>query len=251
MAITKSTIQWIRSLERKKERDSQGVFLAEGPKICLELLRQSKCVHLFVTSTDLLPASHPGEWPVQMISLSELERMSLQKTPQGMLGVFMKPSEEEAVDTKSNLVLALDGVQDPGNVGTIIRLADWFGVKDLVLSPQCADVYSPKVVQATMGAIARIRFHVMPLEPFLENLPEDCPIYTTELEGKSIYNEPLSTNGVIVMGNEGKGVSPRVRALSKRRLLIPSYPALATTSESLNVSIATAVILSEFRRRQH
>lgn len=250
MAITKSTIQWVRSLERKKERDSQGVFLAEGPKICLELLGQTECVFLAVTSLDLLCGKMPQGLPVETVTQAEMERMSLLKTPQGMLGVFKKPRQECAADIEGNLVLALDGVQDPGNVGTIIRLADWFGVKDMVLSPQCADVFSPKVVQATMGAIARVRFHVMPLEPFLKSLPAGCPVYTTELEGKSVYSEPLTPTGVIVMGSEGKGVSPEVRALSGRRLLIPPYPAGAATSESLNVGIATAVILSEFRRRQ-
>jgi len=146
--------------------------------------------------------------------------------------------------------LALDGVQNPGNLGTIIRLADWFGISDIYCSPDTADCYNPKVVQATMGAILRVRVHYLPLADFLaKTAAEKTPVYGTMLDGENIYSTTLSANGVIVMGNEGKGVSEECARSFTHRLLIPSYPPERQGSESLNVAMATGIVCAEFRRR--
>ena len=145
------------------------------------------------------------------------------------------------------LVLALDTVQDPGNLGTIVRIADWYGIEDILCSPLCADLYNPKVVQATMGALARVRVHYVDLVEFLPRI--GTPIYGTFLDGQDIYGQSLTPTGIIVMGNEGNGISPEVRKLVTHSLFLPSYPPGRITSESLNVAIATAVVCAEFRRR--
>ena len=147
------------------------------------------------------------------------------------------------------LYLALDGVQDPGNLGTIIRIADWFGITDIFCSNETADIYNPKVVQATMGSIARVKLHYTDLKKLIGSLPPDYPIYGTLLDGTDIYKENLSAKGIIVMGNEGNGISPEIRKVINRKLLIPNYPIGRETAESLNVAIATAVTCAEFRRR--
>ena len=145
-------------------------------------------------------------------------------------------------------MLALDGIQDPGNLGTIIRTSDWFGIYDIYCSLDTADCYNPKVVQATMGALAHVRIHYVDLSKWLRSV--QCPIYGTLLEGENMYTKPLAKEGVIVMGNEGKGISPAVRKLITQSILIPSYKKEASeVIESLNVSIATAIVLAEFRRR--
>jgi TrmH family RNA methyltransferase len=144
--------------------------------------------------------------------------------------------------------LALDRVQNPGNLGTIIRLADWFGISDIICSEDTADCFNPKVVQATMGAILRVHVHYINLAAWLKN-QHDTKIYGTFLEGENIYSAQLDKSGVIVMGNEGQGISAEVAATVSHKLLIPPYPADRSGSESLNVAVATAVICSEFRRR--
>ena len=147
-------------------------------------------------------------------------------------------------------VLALDDVQDPGNMGTIIRLADWFGIRDIFCSEATVDCFNPKVVQATMGAIARVRVHYVPLPKFLQRMSsEGIPVYGTFLEGENIYDAELPATGVLVMGNEGQGISAAVGQQTTHKLYIPSYPTDAETSESLNVAVATAVATAEIRRR--
>ena len=168
--------------------------------------------------------------------------------PQQVLGVF--PFFQTGNDTidVSALTLMLDGVQDPGNLGTIIRIADWFGINDIFCSHETADLYNPKVVQATMGSITRVRLHYVSLVSVLKQLPENYPIYGTLLEGNNIYDGQLSTNGLIIMGNEGNGISTEIRQLVSHPLRIPNYPPDAATAESLNVAIATAITCAEFRR---
>ena len=181
----------------------------------------------------------------------DLERMSDLKSASDVIAVYDIPEQILDIPTLSGrLVLALDSVQDPGNLGTIIRTADWFGVRDIICSRTTADLYNPKVVQATMGAISRIRVHYTDLEKALtEASALGMPVFGTLLDGVDIYTSELSPSGVIVMGNEGNGLSEGVRSLVDHRLLIPSYPPSEPTSESLNVAIATAICLSEFRRR--
>lgn len=237
--ITKNQVKFVRSLGRKKERDEAHVFLAEGEKCVSELMGKFSLV-LRADATNATPL--------------ELEQMSQLRAPQGVIAVFRQPDEEQVSLTQmasSELVLALDGVQDPGNLGTIIRTADWFGVHHIFCSRETADCWSPKVVQATMGALARVHVHYVDLPAELSTPNFPFPIYGTLLDGRNIYEkaaQPDKQHGVIIMGNEGNGISAELRSLITHPLFIPPYPLGAETSESLNVSIATAVILAEFRR---
>ena len=177
---------------------------------------------------------------------------SLLKTPRDVLAVFARRHDSEA-DLCSipsrQLVLALDGVQDPGNVGTILRVADWFGIEHVFCSPDTADAFAPKTVQATMGALSRVHVHYLELPEFLAALPDGVPVFGTFLDGDDMYACPVSPHGVIVMGSEGNGISSAVEHHVNSRLFIPSWPSGRMTSESLNVAIATAVVCAEFRRR--
>lgn len=243
--LSKAQIKWVRSLQQKKVRDELGLFVAEGEK-CVSELQRTFALQLLVTPDNATPA--------------EIAQMSSLRTPQGVIGVFRKPTYtsdiHKVTDDPSEgkgLLLALDGVQDPGNLGTIIRTCDWFGIHDLYCSRDTADCFNPKVVQATMGALARVRVHYTDLVPALQLLRRaNTPVYGTLLNGHSLYADhaiPDPAHGIIVMGNEGNGLSPEVRALVTHPLLIPPYPMGADTSESLNVSIATAIVLAEFRRQ--
>lgn len=240
--ISKAQIKFIRSLQQKKVRDEQGLFVAEGRKCVEELQRGFELVMLV----------QEGENATR----TEIEQMSSLRTPQGVIAVFRKERKTELHNDR--MILALDGIQDPGNLGTIIRTCDWFGVHDIVCSLDTADCYNPKVVQATMGALARVRLRYVNLPEWLKQQVVNGPmvnIYGTLLEGKNMYDvlrnegvKNLRNKGVIVMGNEGNGISPEVRKLVTHPVRIPSYPSNAETSESLNVSIATAIVLAEFRR---
>ena len=236
--ISKAQVKLVRSLQQKKFRDELGLFVAEGEKCVEELRKGFELVHLF----------REGENATR----TEIEQMSGLRTPQGVIGVFKKSPITNDLSPIVDLTLALDGIQDPGNLGTIIRTCDWFGVHDIFCSHDTADCYNPKVVQATMGALARVRVHYVDLPAWLAE--QHCPIIGTLLEGNDMY-EILSENAtlkaendIIVMGNEGNGISQAVRALITDPIRIPSYPKNAETSESLNVSIATAIVLAEFRR---
>lgn len=249
MAVSKNRIKYIRSLELKKNRKADKVFLAEGPKLVGDLLGHFPCQFLLATSEWLSVHRPLHVTDVTEVTEEELSRASLLKTPQQVLAVFRQPEEVADVSViNRSLCLALDDVQDPGNLGTIIRLADWFGIEHIFCSPGTVDVYNPKTVQATMGGIARVRLHYTPLPELIRSL-KDVPVYGTFLDGKNIYEQPLSPNGLIVMGNEGNGIGKEVEALVNRKLYIPNYPANRETSESLNVAIATAVVCAEFRRQ--
>ena len=229
--LSKNKIKWVRSLQQKKQRDAEGVFVAEGHK-CVEELRNAFELVLLVTPDNATEV--------------EIAQMSSLRAPQGVIGVFRREAKGE------ELVVALDGVQDPGNLGTIIRTCDWFGVHDIYCSKDTADCYNPKVVQATMGALARVRVHYMNIEEYLQQMREaGVPIYGTLLEGGNMYKDGAiadKNKGVIIMGNEGNGISPAIRELITHPIRIPSFPEDAETSESLNVGIATAIVLAEFRR---
>ena len=240
--LSKNQVKWVRSLQQKKQRDAEGVFVAEGHK-CVEELRGAFELVLMVT-------------PDNATEL-EIAQMSNLRTPQGVIGVFRKrpitsSSHHLITSSPQGLALALDGVQDPGNLGTIIRTCDWFGVHDIYCSMDTADCYNPKVVQATMGALARVRVHYVNLKEWLEEVQKaGVPVYGTLLEGGNMYEKGAITDkskGVIIMGNEGNGISPAIRELITHPIRIPSYPEHAETSESLNVGIATAIVLAEFRR---
>lgn len=245
--MTKSEIQFVRSLADKRARTEEGVFIAEGEKLIGELLAS----HLNVRRLYALEGVFDRSTGAEIVGEREMERISQLKTASNSLAVVEIPHYRLAeVVPARNLVLALDRVQNPGNLGTIIRLADWFGIGDIVCSEECADCFNPKVVQATMGAIIRVRVHYTDLAAWLaEQQQAGVPTYGTFLDGENIYSATLSTGGVIVMGNEGRGIGDECAASITRRLFIPPYPADRHGSESLNVAIATAVICSEFRRR--
>lgn len=249
MALSKNCIKYIRSLELKKNRKAERLFIAEGPKLVGDLLGHFPCRMLVATPEWLAQHSVAEAKEVIEVSDNELSRVSLLKTPQQVLALFGLPDETTDTTTpQRELCLALDDVQDPGNLGTIIRLADWFGIRHIYCSPNTADAFSPKVIQATMGAIARVHVCYTPLPELIQSLA-DTPVYGTFLDGDNLYKQPLSKQGLIVMGNEGNGISKEVSALINRRILIPNYPEGCVTSESLNVAIATAVVCAEFRRQ--
>ena len=246
--ISKNQIKFVRQLEQKKYRQREGLFVAEGPKVVGDLLRhgwQPKA--LYATSAWEGVSGMTGSGMVQ-VSAEELQRLSFLQHPQQVLAVFPMPENREMPPLKQGrLYLALDGVQDPGNLGTIIRIADWFGINAIYCSTDTADVWNPKVVQATMGSIARVSLYYTDLPQMLKSA--EVPVYGTLLDGEDIYSQSLSSDGVIVMGNEGNGLSAPVRELVDRKLLIPSFNSSPDMAESLNVAIATAITCSEFRRR--
>jgi TrmH family RNA methyltransferase len=237
--LSKNQIKWVHSLELKKNRNKEGLFVAEGPKVVGDLLRAGYVARSIFSTTERPNA--------QLITDDELRKLSFLQHPQEVLAVFEIPLTSNPSPLTSNLSLALDGVQDPGNLGTIIRIADWFGIQTIFCSEGTADCYNPKVVQATMGSLAHVHILYIDLEVFLKSV--DCPIYGTLLDGQNIYQQELSTGGIIVMGNEGNGISPAIRKLVTHKLLIPNYNTAGETAESLNVAIATAITCAEFRRR--
>ena len=249
--LSKNDIKNIKSLELKKFRDEKRLFVAEGHKLVGELLGVFKCVLLVATDEWLGSRKRIPAERIESVTADELKRASLLRSPQDVLGVFCMSDDHSTVKEAAakNLVLALDDVQDPGNLGTIMRIADWFGIKDIFCSKATADIFNPKAVQATMGAVARVKIHYTDLAKELSALPSSIPVYGTFLEGDIIYDTQLSANGVIIMGNEGNGISKEVSKTVNRKLYIPNWPAGAATSESLNVAIATAIVCSEFRRR--
>ena len=256
--ISKNKVKLIRSLERKKERMAQGLFVGEGPKVVGDLIANGFTPQLLVGTDQFWTHSvweSPGAGTCITVTEEELRKVSFLQHPQEVLGVFEIPRESERTVTdliasvRSHLFLALDNVQDPGNLGTIIRIADWFGIDAVICSKGSADAYNPKVVQATMGSIARVPTLYIDLDRFLSSLPADVPVYGLVLDGKNLYEAGLTNHGVIVMGNEGNGISDTIKKRLTHRLLIPSYK--KDTAESLNVAVATAVACSEFRRKRY
>lgn len=248
--LSKAIIKWINSLELKKKRDKEGLFVAEGLKTVSDLLTQIKCKYIATyqqTIYDELRKIFPA---IDLISEEEYKKISFQKSPQGVLAVFEQPKHTFNTDLFSkNLVLALDEIQDPGNLGTIVRLADWFGILDVFCTYNSVDIYNPKTVQATMGAISTVKVHYVDLPDLFRKLDTEIPIYGAFMDGKNIYTENLTPNGIIVMGNEGKGISAELLPFISKKIAIPNFSVSKSTSESLNVSIATSIIVSEFKRR--
>jgi TrmH family RNA methyltransferase len=236
--LSKSQIKLITGLGKKKYRDQSGLFVAEGPKVIGELLESGLQLHtLFATDSTLFSVSS------QAVTEAELKKISFLKTANKALAVFHIPKPESG--NPSGLTLALDSVRDPGNLGTIIRLCDWFNIKRLVCSTDSADCYNPKVIQATMGSIARVEVQYTDLLQALQKL--DQTIYGACMEGENVYGTQLSENAVLVMGNEANGISDEIFTLLDKKISIPQFGAEKNT-ESLNVATATAIMLSEFRR---
>jgi TrmH family RNA methyltransferase len=246
--LSKAKIKEIRSLEIKKYRDKPGLFVAEGDKPVAEMLHVFECKYIIARASWM---ATQGDIPAEELILAEKEEMrkvSFLKSPRDVLAVFRKPSYFlDDANPAFRLVLALDGIQDPGNLGTIIRLAGWFGIGHVVCSEDTADVYSPKTVQATMGALAHVKVHYTGLEDYITRY-KNSPVYGTFPDGENIYTGQLASHGIIVMGNEGNGIRPGIASLIKDRLCIPSYPPSRATTESLNVAVATAIVCAEFRR---
>ena len=246
--ISKNKIKYIRSLELKKNRNKEGKFVAEGFKVVDDLLALQPA-DLIVATQEWLHGKHlADQTEVIEVTEEELKKVSFLQHPQQVLAVFGQATSGDYSINTNELSLALDGVQDPGNLGTIIRIADWFGITHIYCSQDTADVYNPKVVQATMGSIARVKVEYGNLLALVESLPADVPVYGTLLDGDNIYQQQLKNRGLIVMGNEGKGISPALAKKVNRRLLIPNFPEGRATADSLNVAIATAITCSEFRR---
>lgn len=243
--ISKNDIKEIRALGQKKYREERGLFVVEGEKLVEEALR---------SGFDVV-----AHYRVEDVGEETMGRISQLTHPSPALAVVRRPVPVEPVIAPDELVLALDGIRDPGNLGTILRIADWFGIRQILASDDTVEVYNPKVVQATMGAIFRVRVHYCDLKSEVERVVftkcrsaterQAMVVYGTFLEGDNIYEAPLTQGGIVVMGSEANGISPEVASVVTRKLFIPPFPPDAHTSESLNVAVATAITCAEFRRR--
>ncbi|KAA3618834.1 MAG: RNA methyltransferase [Flavobacterium sp.] len=237
--ITKSEIKLITGLQQKKYRDKYGLFVAEGPKVISELILSGMIPEMFFASEAL---SIDGTSAV-LISPRELQKISMLKTANNSLAVFKIP-KTLPIQTRG-LIVALDAIRDPGNLGTIIRLCDWFGVSQLVCSQDTVDRYNPKVVQASMGSIARVQLNYTNLNEFIQQ--SELDVFGADMKGETVYECELPSEGILIMGNEANGISSTLEQLLDHRITIPRFGDLQAT-ESLNVATATGILLSEFRR---
>jgi TrmH family RNA methyltransferase len=237
--LSKSQIKLITSLQQKKYRDKHGLFVAEGPKIIKELLNASFEIHSLFSIDDL------GFDSIQQhqIDQADLKRISFLKNANTALAVFHIP--EKKITAKSGVIVALDAIRDPGNIGTIIRLCDWFGIEHLICSKDTADSYNPKVIQAAMGSTARVHIEYLDLDQFLEEI--NLPVYGGCLNGESVYKQQFPEDMIIVLGNEANGISNTILDKLTKKITIPQFGKLQET-ESLNVATATAILLNEIRR---
>lgn len=251
-SLSLSKRKLIASLRQVKNRRNEKLFTVEGTKSVLEMIGKFNC--RMIAATQQWICTHGDSvdgTEIYESSRTDMERMTSLSTPSEVIGVFSIPEKEFNADQlRDKLVIALDGLQDPGNLGTIIRACDWFGVREIICSKDTVDQYNPKVVQSTMGALGRVNVHYTDLPETLGSL-SGMPIYGTFLDGEDIYSSELSPCGIVIMGNEGKGISGNVARAVSHRLYIPSFSGSSDHVESLNVSMAAAVTLSEFRRRNH
>ncbi len=239
--LGKSKIKYIQSLGQKKFRDEAGLFIAEGPRIVKELLdtcpsqvKQVFALHDWFTEHGNLPLHIQSE----EITEEELERISQLKTPHKVLALVGQFTHE-AIELRNLLSLGLCGIQDPGNLGTIIRIADWFGITQVICSEDSADMYNPKVIQSTMGSIARVNVFYTDMAALLAG-QHDFPVFATVLEGEDVTAIGKQVQGIILVGNESKGIPPEIRALANKQITIPKKGG----AESLNAAVATGIILS-------
>ena len=242
--LSKTIVKYIQSLAHKKLRDEEGVFIAEGPKVVAELLQSNKFACKTICGTQnwmeenaSLLTHIPAENKIE-ITGSELERVSQLQTPNNVLAVFYK-KQEKLAELKNNISLMIDEIQDPGNMGTIIRTADWFGVKNIICSRESADCYNPKVVQATMGSLARVNIIYTELEAFINN-NKAISIYAASLHGKHLSSFNKLKEGIILIGNESKGIKENLLKFSTEQITIPRHG----EAESLNAAVACGIILS-------
>jgi TrmH family RNA methyltransferase len=239
--VSKNQIKFISGLQQKKQRLIHKMFVAEGVKVVQELLDADFELHQLYTTEDDFKSVNDSKKLI--VSAEDIKKISALATPSPCLAVFKIPEQKKI--KLSGIIVALDSVRDPGNLGTIIRLCDWFGIQQLICSKETVDVYNPKVVQATMGSISRVNVSYINLEDFISTT--SLPVFGTFMNGENIYSTTLPQEGIIVMGNEANGISKEVENSIQNRLTIPRFGTLQKT-ESLNVATATAIILSEFRR---
>jgi len=252
--LSKNRIKQINALQQKKFRNESRTFVAEGHKVVAELLR-SKLRIREIFATEDWAAENAHKYANTLISIAsadEIRKISAMQTACNVVAeVEMRPEENSSALNKNTLYLAMDSVRDPGNLGTIIRIANWFGIDTILASGDCVDLYNPKVIQASMGSAFRVRVQYCNLcDKLVEAQKLGMPVYGTFLNGDNIYKASLSPNGIIVLGNEGHGILPETEALITRRLYIPTGATPDMAPESLNVSTATAVVCSEFFRRR-
>ncbi|MFC0604050.1 TrmH family RNA methyltransferase [Winogradskyella pulchriflava] len=236
--LSKNQIKLIKSLTQKKIRQQLGLFIVEGIKGIEEFLNSDFVLENLYTTKPIFDNNE-----AVIISQNDLKKISSLKNPNTALAVFRIPNATKI--NEKGLIIALDDVRDPGNLGTIIRLCDWFGVKDLVCSPTTVDCYNPKVVQASMGSLTRVNVSYLDLKDFISSTSSD--VFGTFMEGENIYKTQLPENGVVVLGNEANGISEAIKSIVKMKITIPQYGDVNST-ESLNVANAAAIVLSEFRR---
>ena len=251
--ISINQIKHINSLKQNKFRKIHKEFIAEGEKTVAGILSSNFEISGIFALEEWLEKNKKicKEFNVEQISEKELKRISSQKTPNNVLAVVKIPENEIDIKTIfSDLILMLDNINDPGNLGTIIRIADWFGIKNIICSENTVDLYNPKVVQATTGSIARVKVYYTELKEFLQKTPENITVYGTLLEGGNISKSKLKKTGIIIIGSESHGISKELFPFIKEKIKIPEYLAKTNTqkAESLNASIATAIVCYEFRR---
>ena len=253
--VSKSTIKLIKSLAQKKFRTKEKLFLVEGDKNVLETLKSNYSVEkLFAIKSFISSHSEDCKKAKELIEIEylELNKASLLKTPQNCLAICKLPERQDfPEETKNNLSIFLDDIQDPGNLGTIIRICDWFNVEYLFCSPNTVDMYNPKVIQASMGSFCRIQTYEASFNE-IENFSasKNIPIYGAFLEGENIYKQSLPQKAILVMGNEGNGIQEEIEKKILNKIRIPEFSSEGNGAESLNVSVATSIICSEFKRSQ-
>jgi TrmH family RNA methyltransferase len=254
LMIGKNKLKLIKSLAQKKYRVKEQSFLAEGDKIVLEVLDSGiKVKELFATPDFISENKESLHNATHIIesSSAEIKKASLLQHPQNCLAICQLPTQEQLPSDPKGIFLFLDGIQDPGNLGTIIRTCDWFGINDLFCSPDTADVFNPKVVQASMGSFSRVKTIYTSFDGLSAYLQKkEIPVYGTFLEGKNIYTENLPENALIVLGNEGRGIRKEVADQISYPLNIPSFNQAEKKAESLNVAVTAAIICNEFARKK-
>jgi TrmH family RNA methyltransferase len=239
--VSKNQIKLITSLQQKKYRNEHQMFIAEGVKVIQELLQSNFVLeHLFITETIF---EQVGSSQKTVVKEPDMKRISALSSPSSCLAIFKRPAEAK-IETRG-LIVALDDIRDPGNLGTIIRLCDWFGVRQLLCSLETVDVYNPKVIQSTMGSIKRVNVNYVDLDKYVSE--SSLPVFGTFMDGKNVYGEALPKEAILILGNEANGISAGLEKITKNRIAIPRFGAIQQT-ESLNVATATAIFLSEFRR---
>jgi TrmH family RNA methyltransferase len=241
MSISKNQLKLITSLSQKKYRQKHHLFIAEGVKVLHELLNSTFKIEILFCTDDFETTISNDK--IVRVSENELKKISTLKSPNKALGIFKIP-EEKPIQS-SGLIVALDAINDPGNLGTIIRLCDWFGISQLICSKDTVDCYNQKVVQASMGSLTRITIHYTHLQNYLTE--SKLPSFIADMNGKNVYKTNLPKEGILIMGNEANGVSEDIKNLIQHKISIPRYGETQET-ESLNVATATAILLSEFKR---